>query len=378
MRSKLPEVGTTIFSVMSALANECGALNLSQGFPEFDCDPRLQELVARAIRDGKNQYAPMAGLPQLREVLADKMNEAYDAALHPDQHITITAGGTQAIYTAITAVVEPGDEVIVFDPAYDCYEPAVTLCGGKTIHVNLSFPEYSVPWEEVEECMNDRTKLIIINSPHNPSGALISENDIRRLEELCERYGTYVLSDEVYEHITFDGKPHLSVLGSERLRSRSFVVFSFGKTFHTTGWKMGYCVAPSELTTEFRKVHQFLVFSCNTPIQYALAEYMSAPDTYLGLPAFYQAKRDIFRAALESSRFEVLDCHGTYFQLLGYQSISEDRDVDLAKKLTREIGVASIPTSVFYADNTDHRVLRFCFAKEDQTLIKAAEILCQI
>ena len=377
MRSKLPNTGTTIFSTMSALANAENAINLSQGFPEFDCDENLQNLVTKHMNLGHNQYAPMPGLIGLREALAAKLKMAYP--VNPDaDEITVTAGGTQAIFTAISAVVEPGDEVVIFDPAYDCYEPAIRLNNGIPIHINLNFPNFDIPWEKVESCVSDKTKLIIINNPHNPAGTVWERSDFERLTALCEKHNVFILSDEVYEHITFDQHKHLSVLDFEALYKRAFVVFSFGKTFHNTGWKMGYCVAPETLTTEFRKIHQYLVFSCNTPVQYALAEYISNPTTYQGLSDFYQKKRDIFVDGVKNSRFELLPCSGTYFQLLDYSAISNEKDVDFAKRLTIEYKVASIPISVFYMDESDNKVLRFCFAKHEETLLKATEILCKI
>jgi len=362
---------------MTALANENNAINLSQGFPEFDCSVELQNLVSKHMNQGRNQYAPMPGLPDLREALVRKISSLYP--IHPGvEEITITAGGTQAIYTAITAVVSEGEEVIVFDPSYDCYDPTIRLNNAIPIHINLDFPKYSIPWDEVEKKISSKTKLIIINNPHNPSGAIWKKEDFERLEKICIKNDIFILSDEVYEHITFDGIKHLSILDFEKLYKRSFVTFSFGKTFHNTGWKMGYCVAPEELTSEFRKVHQFLVFSCNTPVQYALAEYLQTPKMYSSLPNFYQKKRDVFAKALEGSRFKLLDCAGTYFQSLDYSAISNDDDVTFSRKLTIDYKVASIPTSVFYKDGSDNKVLRFCFAKNDDTLIKAAEILCKI
>ena len=376
--SKLPNIGTTIFTKMSSLSNKHGAINLSQGFPEFDCSEELKHLVNQAMVEGKNQYAPMQGNIDLRVALSEKMTESFGNAIDPDTDITICAGATQAIYTAISAVVQHDDEVIVFDPAYDCYEPAIKLNGGKTIHIELNPIDYSIPWNVVREKISSKTKLIIINSPNNPSGSVLTTEDLNVLNEICEEANCLVLSDEVYEHICFDETKHASVLGHEQLKKRSFAVFSFGKTFHITGWKLGYCVAPENLMTEFRKVHQFLVFSCNHPSQIGLAKYLKDPSTYRDLASFFEAKRDVFTEALSSSRFKVLPCKGTYFQLLDYSSITNEKDTDFAIRLTTEFKVASIPISVFYDSGRDNKVLRFCFAKNDDTLLKAASILCKI
>ena len=377
LTSKLPHVGTTIFTVMSKLANEQNAINLSQGFPGFVGDKHLQDLVAKHMNEGKNQYAPMPGVIELREQLCTKINGLYNSNYNAEE-ITITAGATQAIYTAITTVVNKGDEVIVFDPAYDCYEPAIELNGGKTIHLQLKHPNYSIDFEALEAAINNRTRLIIINSPHNPTGSLISGEQMLKLEALLKDTNIFLISDEVYEHITYDDKPHESASKYTYLKERSFIISSFGKTFHNTGWKMGYCTAPKYLMVEFKKVHQFLVFSCNTPMQYALAEYLKDEIKYLELPSFYQKKRDIFRGLIKNSRFKLLDCNGTYFQLLDYSNITDEKDVDFAIRLTKEFKVASIPISVFYNNKEDNKVLRFCFAKQEETLIKAAEVLCKI
>ncbi len=377
MRSKLPNVGTTIFSVMSELARKHQAINLSQGFPEFDCDPKLLELYAHYLKSGFNQYAPMPGVPALRKALAKKIEKKFSQKLDPDTNITITAGATQAIYTAISTVVNPGDEVIMFDPSYDCYDPAVRLNGGIPVHLNLKFPDFSLPIEELKAKVSERTRLIIINSPHNPTGALIKREELQALEQICMQYDCYLISDEVYEHIYFDGATHESVIAYPELFNRSFVTFSFGKTFHATGWKLGYCVAPENLTREFRKIHQFLVFSCNTPAQMALADYLEA-ESYTELPAFFEKKRDLFVHAIADSRLKPLACSGTYFQLLSYEGVSDKKDTEYAIELTETYKLASIPVSVFYEDGSDHKVLRFCFAKNDDTLLKAAEILCKI
>ncbi len=377
MKSKLPDTGITIFSVMSSLAKEYDAINLSQGFPEFDCDPRLLKLYEHYLKNGYNQYAPMPGVSELRNALSKKIEKVFQKKIDPDTNITITAGATQAIYTAIATVVNPGDEVIMFDPSYDCYDPAVRLNGGVPIHLNLKFPDFAIPLDALKENLSERTKLIIINSPHNPTGAIISAEELRALEELCIQFDCYLISDEVYEHIYFDGLRHKSVIEYPELFKRSFVTFSFGKTFHATGWKLGYCVAPEHLTQEFRKIHQYLVFSCNTPAQMALADYIET-ESYVELPAFFEKKRDLFLNAISTSQLKPLPCSGTYFQLLSYEGISPKKDTDYAVELTKEHKVASIPISVFYEDGSDHKVLRFCFAKNDDTLLKAAEILCKI
>jgi len=375
--SKLPEIGTTIFTIMSALAKKEKAINLSQGFPEFDCDVKLKDFVTKYISEGKNQYAPMQGVEKLREVLANKLSRQYRSNVSPDM-ITVTAGGTQAIYTAISTVVKKGDEVIIFDPSYDCYAPTVLVNGGIPVHINLSFPDFSIPWEKVRHIITAKTRLIIINTPHNPSGTTLKEDDLKQLSEICKNNDLYIISDEVYEHISFNQISHQSVLNYPEILEKAFIIYSFGKTFHITGWKMGYCVAPIRLMKEFLKIHQFLIFSCNTPVQYALAEYMEDEAVYMGISEMYQQKLEIFRNGVKKSRFKLLNCEGTYFQLLDYSSITDEKDVDFAKRLTKENKIASIPVSVFYKDNTDRKVLRFCFAKNNDTLHKATEILCKI
>lgn len=375
LRSKLPKVGQTIFSKMSALAVQEKALNLSQGFPDFNCSPRLIELVTRAMNTGLNQYAPMAGLMGLREVIADKTQQLYTGVYHPDTEITITAGATQAIFTAIAATVNEGDEVIIFTPAYDCYEPAIEIVGGKPIYIELQGPEYRVNWEEVKKVINQQTKMIIINTPHNPTGTIMSGQDMLQLEKLLDNSDIIVLSDEVYEHIIFDGYEHQSVARFPKLAERSFIVSSFGKTYHTTGWKIGYCLAPAELMKEFRKAHQYNVFSVHTPSQQAYAEYLSSSSDHLELKAFYQHKRDLFKNAINNSRFILGETAGSYFQLLDYSKISEENDIEFSERLTVEHKIASIPTSVFYNKKVDQKVLRFCFAKKDETLLRAAEII---
>jgi methionine transaminase len=376
--SKLLKSGTSIFAVMSALASEQNALNLSQGFPSFDCNSNLKELVGKYIQDKKNQYAPMPGILALREAIAQKTEELYSAKYNPETEVTVTAGATQAIYTAISALINEGDEVIVFEPAYDCYVPAIELNGGKAVYAQLKFPNYKVDWEEVKKLVKRQTKMIIINTPNNPTGSIFTAADMAKLEKIVKNTDIIILSDEVYEHIIFDKFEHQSVARYPRLAERSIIVSSFGKTYHTTGWKMGYVVAPEKLMVEFRKVHQFLVFSVNTPMQYAFADFIKFKDEYLGLGKFYQEKRDYFLQQIKGSRFESLPCSGTYFQLLKYNKITEEKDTEIAKKFTIENKIASIPVSVFYHKPTDHHVLRFCFAKDHETLEKAGEILRNI
>jgi len=376
--SKLPKVGTTIFSVMSQLANEHQAINLSQGFPDFQVSKELIDWVYHFMNHGFNQYPPMQGVMGLREIIAEKTEELYSAKYDPEKEITITAGATQAIFTAITAFIKEGDEVIIFTPAYDCYAPTVELNGGKAIYVQLKYPDYRIDWSEVKKVMTRRTRMIIINTPHNPTGSTLSAGDMKQLAKITKDNDIVVLSDEVYEHILFDGLEHQSVARYPQLAERSFIVSSFGKTFHATGWKMGYCLAPSNLMAEFRKVHQFNVFTCNTPVQFALAEFLKNKENYLGLSQFYQEKRDYFNNLLKGSRFTLMPSSGTYFQLLGYEKITEEGDTDFAIRLTKEHGVASIPVSVFYHNPEDNKVLRFCFAKQNETLEKAAEILQKI
>lgn len=375
LSTKLPRVGTTIFTVMSRLAADAGALNLSQGFPGFDADPRLIDLVTVAMQRGHNQYAPMAGVPLLREAIAAKTTRCYGVDYDPETDITITSGATEALYAAITAVVQPGDEVLVFEPAYDSYVPAIELAGGTPVFIPLSFPDYAIDWDDVQQKITPRTRLIVVNTPHNPTGRVWTIADIGQLAELVATHQLWVVSDEVYEHITFDGRVHQSLMQHPALRERAFVVGSFGKTFHITGWKIGYCLAPAALTVEFRKVHQFLTFSVATPVQYALAEYLREPAHYEQLPAFYQQKRDVFLAAIAGSRFQFIPSEGSFFQNLSYAAISNEPAYDLAVRLTRDIGVASIPVSVFYEQKTDENVLRFCFAKDDSILTEAGERL---
>jgi methionine transaminase len=378
IRSKLPSVGTTIFTVMSGLANEHGAINLSQGFPDFPIPDRLRELVSEHMLKGHNQYAPMSGLLALREAISKKVEEMYSAKYDPQDEVTVTAGATQAIFTAIIALVQEGDEVIVLEPAYDCYVPAIELAGGKAIFVPMELSGDLVDWERVKRLVNQRTRMIIINTPNNPTGRILSAQDMTKLQKLTERTDIIILSDEVYEHIVFDGYEHQSVSRFPKLAERAVVVSSFGKTYHCTGWKVGHVLAPKELMKEFRKSHQFNVFCVNTPVQHALAEFLEEKEHYLGLGEFYRAKRNYFLGMLQGSRFKIRPSQGTYFQLLDFSAISKEKDIDFAVRLTKEHGVASIPLSVFYHKATEVNHLRFCFAKEDETLEKAAEILTRL
>lgn len=379
--SKLPNVGTTIFTRMSQLAVETGALNLSQGFPDFDGPQALRDAVGRHVAAGHNQYSPMTGLPALREQVAAKIARSYGRTVSADSEITITPGATQAIFCAIQALIQPGDEVIVFDPCYDSYEPSVELAGGRCVHVPLALPDFAIDWQRLQDALSDKTRLIILNSPHNPSGALISRAELDQLAALIRGRDIYLISDEVYEHLVFDGVKHASVLAHEELYQRAFVVSSFGKTYHVTGWKTGYVVAPPVLSAELRKVHQYVSFCGVTPLQWALADYMAEhPEHVEELPAFYQAKRDLFCDLLAGSRFSFTRAAGTYFQLVDYSAIRNDLgDVAMAEWLTREHGVAAIPVSVFYQQPPqDLRLVRFCFAKREETLGQAAEKLCAI
>ncbi len=378
IKSKLPKVGTTIFTVMSRLAQEQNAINLSQGFPDFDSSSELSELVSQAMKKGMNQYAPMAGLMSLREQIAQKTYNLYGTQYHPEAEITVTAGATQAIYTAIAAMVGEEDEVIIFTPAYDCYEPAIELNGGKAVFVQMHAPDYSVNWEQVKKLINQRTKMIIINTPHNPTGTVLKEKDMLALEKIVSNTDIVLISDEVYEHIIFDGLNHQSAAKYPGLAERTFIVSSFGKTFHNTGWKVGYCIAPENLMAEFRKAHQFVVFCVNHPAQYALAEYLKNEEHYLQLGNFYQQKRDLFVDLIKDSRFEIIPSSGTYFQLLSYKNITDAADTDFAVELTEKNKIASIPVSVFYHYKVDEKVLRFCVAKKEETLQQAAEILSRI
>lgn len=360
---------------MSKLAADVGAINLSQGFPDFDSDPALIDAIARCMREGRNQYAPMQGVLPLRQAIASKFRELYNATYDPETEVTVTSGGTEALFDAVAAVVQPGDEVMVFEPCYDSYVPAIQLNGGTPIVIPLQYPHYAVPWDDVRAALSRRTRLLIINSPHNPTATVLDAEDLRELTRIVQETDALILSDEVYEHIIFDGIPHESMARTDALRARSFIVGSFGKTYHATGWKVGYVVAPAPLTTELRKVHQFVTFSTNTPTQYALAEFLAARRGYPELPSFYQRKRDLFLQLVAESRFRPLPARGTYFQLLDYSAITDEDDMSFALRLTREHGVASIPTSAFLYKQRAPKVLRFCFAKKDDTLERAAERL---
>lgn len=368
-------MGTTIFTVMSKLAADCGAVNLSQGFPDFQAEPALFDAMHRHMLAGRNQYAPMTGMPELRQAIVDKVAALYGTQFDVDREVTVTAGATQAIFTAIAAFVRPGDEVIVLEPVYDSYVPAIETVGGKAVFSRLRFPDYTPDWDEVRSLLTPRTRMIIVNSPHNPSGSLLTAADLDQLAAIVRDTDIVVLSDEVYEHILFDGEAHASLCGHPELAARSIVVSSFGKTYHITGWKIGYVVAPQALMAEFRKVHQFNVFTVHTPSQLAIAEYMQDASRHLGLAVFYQEKRDFFRELLSATPFELLPCRGTYFQLARYDRLSDLPDTEFAQWLTREVGVAVIPVSVFHADGHDERVVRFCFAKREETLLAATERL---
>lgn len=378
IKSKLPKTGTTIFSVMSALATEHGAINLAQGFPDFECSPKLVELVNHYMKAGFNQYAPMPGVMKLREKIAEKTQELYSATYNPETEITVIPGGTHALYAAISAFIGEGDEVIIIEPCYDSYLPAIQVNGGRAVFAELKYPTYKIDWDEVKKLVTYKTKMIIINTPHNPTGTTLSAQDMQRLEKIVKNSEIIVLSDEVYEHIIFDGVEHQSVARYPKLAERSIIVSSFGKTYHTTGWKMGYVLAPANLTTEFRKVHQFMCFSANTPVQYAIADFMEDKNAYLQLSNFYQEKRDYFQKLVKGSKFKLMPCLGSYFQMLDYSKITQEKDTDYAVRLTKDFKIASIPTSVFYHKNIDNHVLRFCFAKQNETLEKAAEKLHKI
>jgi methionine transaminase len=376
--SKLPHTGTSVFAVMTQMAREYNAINLSQGFPDFMISEKLIRLVGKYMRKGFNQYAPMPGLLELRERIAEKTQSIYGAIYDPVKEITVTAGATQALFTAISAFVRDEDEVIILEPAYDSYAPAVKLNGGMPIAFKLKPPEFSIDWNEVKRLVSSRTRMIILNSPHNPTGSILKEHDLVELDKMTRDSGILILSDEVYEHIIFDGQKHQSVCMNPSLRERSLVVSSFGKTFHATGWKTGYCVAPEVLMKEFRKVHQFMVFAVNTPIQFALSEYLKDPLTYGGLGEFYQQKRDFFLNAVGSSRFKYVPAAGTYFQILDYSSISDEEEMVFAQRLVKEHKLAAVPTSSFYVKPVNNKMLRLCFAKSEQTLDEAANILCKI
>ncbi|KPM31028.1 Putative aminotransferase [Croceitalea dokdonensis DOKDO 023] len=378
INSKLPKVGTTIFTTIGKMAKEHNAVNLSQGFPDFNADPTLLALVQEAISDGHNQYAPMQGLYSLREIIAEKIQSLYGHSYHPESEITITASATQGIFTAISAFVEPRDEVILFKPAYDCYEPAVELCGGIVVPIQLEGTEFKMDWQALKNAIGPRTKMLIINTPHNPTGTILSGADMLQLQAILRDTNIVVVSDEVYEHLVYDGQAHESVAKYQDLAARSILCASFGKTFHVTGWKMGYCAAPQNLMAEFRKIHQYVVFCVNHPMQHGVAQYLKTPEHYLGLHQFYQQKRDYFLSAIQNSRFKFKPCSGTYFQILDYPDITNEPDVAFAERLIKEYRLASIPISVFNLNNEDNKQLRFCFAKTEETLDKAAEILNKI
>jgi len=378
LSSKLPDVGVTIFTIMSKLAHDVGAINLSQGFPDFDVDPELIDLVRKQMAAGNNQYAPMQGVPVLRQRIAEKTEALYGASYDPETEITITSGATEALFSAVSAVVNREDEVVLFEPAYDSYGPAVSLSGGVPVYVSLKYPDYHIDWNEVKDAVTEKTKLLILNSPHNPTGAVLGPEDMAALIDIVKDTDILILSDEVYEHIVFDGHRHESMTMYPELARRSFVVSSFGKTYHATGWKLGYCLAPGPLSVEFQKVHQFVTFASNTPVQLAYAEFMEKKEAYLGLSQFYQKKRDLFLSLIKDSRFTPLPCRGTYFQMLAYNAVTDEPDAVFARRMAAEYKVAAIPPSVFYANGDDHKVLRFCFAKKNETLKKAAEKLCGI
>jgi len=378
IQSKLPHTGTTIFTVMSQLAGAYQAINLSQGFPDYECDEKLIDFVSEAMRKGFNQYAPMTGLTELREIIAEKVHALYGAYYHPDAEVTVTAGGTQAIFTALSACILPGDEVIIFEPAYDSYAPAIRLLGGLVKSYELVPPNYDIDWEMVKKLFTLKTKMIILNSPQNPTGRILCEQDIKALIKLTKNTDVLILSDEVYEHLVFDGQKHQSIARYPELYERSFIVASFGKLLHTTGWKLGYCLAPENLMKEFRKVHQYLVFSVNTPMQAGIAKYLKNPDSYLHLSSYFQQKRDLFRTLMAETKFKLLPCQGSYFQCVSYEHINQEKDTNMATKLIKEYGVASIPVSAFYMKGNDHHILRFCFAKKQETLEKAVERLTKL
>ncbi len=377
-KSKLPHQEISIFSVMSKLAQEEKAINLSQGFPNFSCDPILIDLVRKYMVEGKNQYAPMPGLAALRQIIAHKIKSLYQVDIDFEKEITITAGATQAIYNSIQTVVHPGDEVIIIEPAYDSYSPAIKMCGGIPIAYQLNAPNFKVDWDELGKLISDKTKMLIINTPHNPTATRLDEDDLQKLNDLLADKDIFVLSDEVYEHLVYDQQKHVTLLSYPELYKRSFVSYSFGKTFHATGWKMGYLVAPPILTAEFRKIHQFTVFSVNTPIQHALAEYMQEPNNYLELGDFYQKKRDLFLEAMNGCSLKPLPSAGTYYALFDYSEVSDQKELDFAKEVTRKFKVATIPVSAFYSRKKENRVLRICFAKKEETLIEAASRLSRL
>jgi len=378
LTSKLPNLSLTIFSEMTQLAEAHGAINLSQGFPDYAVPGELTALVAKYMQQGYNQYAPMLGVQHLREQIAAKVSELYGATYDPASEITVTSGATEALFAAITAVVGQGDEVIILEPAYDSYTPVISLCGGIPVYVQMQFPGYGIAWQDVRDAISEKTRAIILNSPHNPSGAVLTRDDMSSLIQIVQDSNIVIISDEVYEHIVFDGCTHQSMARYPQLAERSFVISSFGKTYHATGWKIGYCLAPVDLSREIQKIHQYLTFASNTPVQHAFAEFMQKKEVYRKLSEFYQQKRDKFLASIRQSRFKALPCQGTYFQMLDYSEITDESDLEFARRLTVDFGVAAIPPSVFYHRRNDYKVLRFCFAKKDETLEKAAEKLCRV
>lgn len=378
INSKLPNVGTTIFTVMSALATEYKAVNLGQGFPDYPMNEELTSKVCEAMKHGHNQYAPMPGLLSLRESIAEKVQYLYQTQVNPDTEITITPGGTYALYSAFTTIIRPGDEVIVFEPAYDSYIPNVEINGGIAVPLPLTYPDYKIDWELVRSSITPKTKAILLNSPHNPTGSVLDQHDIDELKKIVEGTGIFIVSDEVYEHLIFDELPHQSILRYPELLQRSFVCSSFGKTYHCTGWKMGYCIAPADLMKEYRKVHQFNAFSCFTPAQVALADYLKNKEAYLSLPRFMQQKRDHFKELMKQTKFDLFPTYGSYFICASYGRISDEPAKDLAIRLTKEVGVATIPLSAFYHNQQDDKVLRFCFSKQNKTLQQAVERLMKI
>jgi len=377
VKSRLPDTGTSIFSVMSKMAMEHKAINLSQGFPDFPVSQELIDLIHDRMKAGENQYAPMPGVLALRQIIASTIHQSYQRHTDPETEVTVTAGGTEGLFSTIAGLIHQGDEVMLFDPSYDSYDPAIRLNGGVPVPINLVAPDFAIDWDQVGSKITSKTRMIIINTPHNPSGAVLNEKDLNTLEKLALEHNLMVLSDEVYERIIFDSIVHQSILRRPNLRSRSIAVFSFGKTFHATGWKIGYVVAPPDLTIEIRKAHQFITFSVNTPIQSAMASYMSKPENYLKLGAFYQERRDKFLKLIQGSSFEALPCHGSYFQLLSYRSVSNKKEMEMAEWLTIEHKLASIPVSAFYKNKREDHLLRFCFAKKDETLERAGAILRQ-
>ena len=378
LKSKLPGIGTTIFTVMSQLANQYQAINLSQGFPDYECSPELVELVNRYMKAGYNQYAPMAGVPALRERISEKQEKLHGAKYDPQTEITITAGGTQAIFASVACVIKPGDEVIIFEPAYDSYAPSVILFGGIVKSVELSAPLYITDWLEVEKLINEKTRMIILNTPNNPTGKTLTESDVSELIRITRNKDILIISDEVYEHLVYDGRQHLSISRFSELREKSFITASFGKLFHTTGWKVGYCLAPEWLMKEFRKVHQFEVFSVNSAVQYAISDHLLDERNYLEISDFFQIKKDFFHNLMKETRFDLLPCYGSSFQSVQYSRISNEKDTDMAMRIIKEFGVAGIPVSAFYSKGTDHKILRFCFAKKQETLEKAVNKLAKI